>query len=61
MEIGHRLITNIETMGDHDTIDSIEEYESSEQEWIDRKDEEKGISRDEWRSGNVPPSSGWRD
>ena len=30
MEIGHRLITNIETMGDIDTIDSIQVFERSE-------------------------------
>ena len=60
-EIGHRLITNIETMGDIDTIDSIQVFERNEQEWIDRQDEVKDISRDEWRSGYVPPSSCWRD
>ena len=60
-EIGHLLITNIETMGDVDTIESIQEFERSDQERIDRQDELKEISRDEWRLGYVPPSSGWSD
>ena len=43
-EIGHRVITNIETMGDVDTIGSIQEYERIEEEWIDRQDKVKEIS-----------------
>ena len=60
-EIGHRLITNIETMGDIDTIRSIQVFERSEQEWIDTRNKMKYISMDERRSGYVRPSSGWRD